>query len=705
MRLLEIFTKEQGTFANWFPVFIGAGIGLYFSLPFEPSLQQSLIIFCGLWSVVAGLYYFFPAFIRHNSRGSAYTMGKYLFIAAALASTGFVSATYRTDRIAAPAVEREFGPSYFEGRVVQIEPSSPGQRYLLDNLSGKAFKWLSTPHIMRLKSNLQQENIRVGMRVRVLAVIQPPARPSIPGGFNYARHAYYQQIGAVGYILGRVKIVEELSSREKQNDFNHMGMTAAETRNSIVRKVGKHLEGDQKDLVVTFLTGQKGGLSKRTKEEIRDAGLAHLLAISGLHMGLMAGILFFVIRFVLALFPSVALNFPIKKIAAIAAIFFCFFYLLLINHPLSAQRAFIMIAVSLSAVVLDRKALSIRTVSVAAVFLLVIYPEVLISASFQMSFSAVLALVAFFEWYSHKNVEQNLFGKMLNGIKLTCYCSLVASIATAPFVLYHFHNLPLYGILANLVAVPFTAFVLMPLVLVCYLLLPFGMEGWAVLVLGQAFEFLLWIARVVAHIPHGAWRLSAFPVSMLAFVTFGGIWLCLFKTKIRWAGSIPVAIFVIYINTVSGKPDVLIDPKSQLVGIAIGDTLYLNNTRRSRFVARIWKQDLALENVRPWEELSRDYLKCDAEACRLTLQETKLSFIKNGTAFSEECNQGGLLIAARQKIPRWCHQNSQDGGNRALDYWSLRKGGVHSISLKQGAPPNIQTVSEFTGNRPWNRGD
>ncbi len=700
--LSQVFTKEQGAFANWFPVFIGAGIGLYFSLPFEPSLLLSLIISLGLWAMVLGVFLLRSASTAHPPHRSTYALITYSLIAAALASTGFLSATYRTDRVVAPVVEREFGPSYFEGRVIQIEPSSPGQRYLLDDLSGKAFKWLSTPHIMRLKSNLEQESIHVGMRVRVLAVVQPPSLPNIPGGFNYARHAYYQKIGAVGYILGKVKIVEEQGMRENENVLNYFGMTAAEVRNSIVRKVGKYLEGDQKDLVVTFLTGQKGGLSKGTKEEIRDAGLAHLLAISGLHMGLMAGILFFVIRFILALFPSVALNFPIKKIAAVAAIVFCFFYLMLINHPLSAQRAFIMIAVSLSAVVLDRKALSIRTVSVAAVFLLLIYPEVLISASFQMSFSAVLALVAFFEWYPHKNLERHLVGKVLNGVKLTCYCSLVASIATAPFVLYHFHSLPLYGILANLVAVPFTAFVLMPLVLICYVLLPLGAEGLVIQVLGQAFEFLLWVARVVAHIPHGEWRLSAFPVSALAVVTLGGIWLCLFKTKLRWFGSIPVALFFIYINALSQKPNILVDPKSQLIGIAIDDTLYLNSTKRSRFVARIWKQDLALKNVKSWGELSRDYLRCDAEACRLTLQEVGVSLIKDGMAFPEECNQGLLLIAPRHNVPRWCNNRSDDD-YRPLDYWRLRKGGVHSIAIIKGTTI-IYTVSDLVGDRPWNRG-
>ncbi|WP_417453288.1 ComEC/Rec2 family competence protein [Kiloniella sp.] len=700
--LSELIAKEQGAFANWLPVFIGTGIGLYFSLPFEPSLLLSLIIFLILLSAIAALFYIFPTPDRNNGKGATYLLTRYILIAASLVSLGGVAATYRTDRIAAPIVERQFGPSYFEGRVVQIEPSSPGQRYLLDNLSGKAFKWLSTPHTIRLKSNLLQEDIHIGMRVRVLAVIQPPARPSIPGGFNYARHAYYQQIGAVGYILGKAEILEERSVKESPHLLEYLSMMIAETRNSIVRDVGKYIEGDQRDLVVTFLTGQKGGLSKETKEEIRNAGLAHLLAISGLHMGLMAGIVFFVIRFVLALFPSLALNYPIKKIAAVAAIVFCFFYLLLINHPLSAQRAFIMIAVSLGAVVFDRKALSIRTVSVAALFLLLIYPEVLISASFQMSFSAVLALVAFFEWYSYKNVEQHFVGKMLNGIKLTCYCSLVASIATAPFVLYHFHSLPLYGILANLVAVPFTAFILMPLVLICYVSFPFGFEGWAIQLLGHAFEFLLWISRAISQIPYGEWRLSAFPVLALVIVTLGGIWLCLFKTRLRWFGIIPVVFFVIFINMFSSDPDILVDPKGQFIGIAINDTLYLNNTRRSRFVARIWKQDLALKSVKSWEELPRTYLKCDEEACRIRLKGVKISFVKNGTAFLEECNQGQLLVVPGLKIPRWCRENGADHSSLSLDKWGLRKGGVHSISIMQGTP-KIQTVNGFTGDRPWSR--
>ncbi len=665
---------------NWLPVFIALGIALYFSLPYEPDIYLVSGISFILWLCVT--------FSRY-SKGSS-TKPWLCLIVLTLISSGVSLATIHSFIVRTPVLNYEIGPRFIEGSIVSIEPSSPGQRYILGNLGDRGFKNQPIPKYIRLRSNIRQKDIEVGERIRARVVLKPPTQPLLPSGFNFARYAYYKQIGAVGYIWGKVESIGNDPNGPLRMDLFWNGL-----RNKIVQKIETHLEDDERDLAITFLTGQKGGISNKAKNNIRKAGLAHLLAISGLHMGLVAGIIFFSLRLFMASIQPLALNYPIKKISALLTLIICYGYLELIAMPLSAQRAYMMAGVSLLAIILDRQAISMRTVSVAALVLLVLTPEVLISASFQLSFAAVIALVAVFEYYDKNERSKSLLVRILVGLKVTVICSLIASLATAPFVLYHFHSLPLFGILANLIAVPFTALVLMPLVLLSYVLMPFGLEGLSLVPLGWAFKFLLWLAELVASIPKGQLKVSAFPVEYLALVSLGGLWICLIKHPMRILGAIPIVIFILFLGITERRLDVVVDGKTGLIAIRRDNELFINHTRKARFTSKVWKQNLAVSNTRDWRELPDDIFRCDESACLYKAEGKTTSFILNGSAFKDDCVKADYIITTL-KSPGWC----QGKELLVLDYWDLRKKGVHSIKFSP-LGPKVENVHDNTGERPW----
>ncbi|WP_419901589.1 ComEC/Rec2 family competence protein [Kiloniella sp.] len=676
------FEHERTRLLNWLPVFVALGIAFYFSLPYEPNIYLVSAISLTLWICVV---------LGRNLRNTNAKIWLGI-VTLTLLSSGVSLATVRSLIVQAPVLNYEIGPRFLEGSILSIEPLSPGQRYIIGNLDARGFNNQPTPKYIRLRSNIRQNGIEVGDKIRARVVVKPPTQPVIPSGFNFARYAYYKQIGGVGYIWGKVERVEaDINAASQFNLFWN------DLRNKLVSKISNHLEGDERALAITFLTGQKGSISRKAKDNIRKSGLAHLLAISGLHMGLVAGIIFFSLRLVMASISSFALNYPIKKISAVLTLFICYGYLELIGMPLSAQRAYMMAGVSLLAIVLDRQAISMRTVSVAALVLLILTPEVLISASFQLSFAAVIALVAVFEYYDQRERSKSFMGRVLAGLKVTIICSFVASLATAPFVLYHFHSLPLYGILANLFAVPFTGLVLMPLVLLSYLLIPFGLEAFSLIPLGWAFDLLLWLSKSVASIPMGQMTVSAFPVIFLALVSIGGIWLCLIKSRIRLLGGIPVVVFILLVGLGDRGRDILIDGKTGLIAIKRDNELYLNLTKRSRFTAKVWKQDLAVTSIRDWHELPEVIFRCDARACLYKTEDKTISFVLNGTAFYEDCLRADYIITT-VKSPSWCRGKE----NLVLDYWDLRKKGAHSLAIS-GSNIEIVNVRATVGDRPWAR--
>jgi competence protein ComEC len=365
------------------------------------------------------------------------------------------------------------------------------------------------------------EGLRIGDRVRLRASVGPPSPPSVPGTYDFQRDAFFDRIGGVGFAY-EVQI-DDAGPRGPPGDW------LSRLRQSINRRILAALPGEEGPVAVALMTGDQSGIAKDVLQAMRDSGLAHLLSISGLHMAIVAGVVFFGLRSLLALVPGLALYHPIKKWAAVAAIAATFAYLMLSGDSVPPQRSFVMTSLVLLAVLFDRSALSMRLIAWAAMVVLLTTPDALTGPSFQMSFAAVVALIAAYEtawvrrWSRGEGGRLSRLGHHVGGLALT---SLIATAATAPYAIYHFNRMSDYGLVANLLAVPLTSFWVMPWAVGAFLLMPLGMEWLALTPMGWGIDGILAIARSVAAWPGAVTLVPAMPLAGLGLITFGGLWLC-----------------------------------------------------------------------------------------------------------------------------------------------------------------------------------
>jgi competence protein ComEC len=446
--------EERERWFLWLPVAWGLGCGLYFSLPTEPPLLLGpallLLVALAAWRD-----------LQHQAPA-----GAPLWLGIGAIAAGLTAASVHTLQVTAPVLEQR-GAYMVDGRVLLVEERVKGQRLLLDQLAIEDLEAAATPLRIRVSRRNDAPAVIAGDRVRMRAMLMPPSPPSAPHGFDFARYAFFEQIGAVGYGLGDV---ERIAAAERWT----WQLGLARLRQRIAGAITAAVPDESGAVATALLTGLRGAIPEHVWHNMQVAGIAHLLAISGLHLGLVAGTLFFALRFALALVPPLALRLPTKKVAAAMALVGAFGYLLLTGMTVPTQRAFIMTALMLVAVMADRNPFSMRLVAWAALFVLLFQPNSILGASFQMSFAAVIGLIAVYETGVGQRPDRfagldRRFALYVAGVALT---TLVASLATAPFAIYHFGRLPTYGLLGNLVAVPLTAFWIMPLGLLGLILLP-----------------------------------------------------------------------------------------------------------------------------------------------------------------------------------------------------------------------------------------
>ena len=386
---------------------------------------------------------------------------------------------------------------------------------------------------------------------------------------------------------------------------------------------------------------------------MRTSGLAHLLAISGLHIGLVAGIIFVVVRLGLAAIEPLALRYPIKKWAAATALLGSLCYLFLSGASIPTQRAFMMTSLVLLAVLLDRTSLSMRLIALAAFLLLVLRPESLMGPSFQMSFAAAVALVVAYE-YLRAPLARLASGASfklrpllyLVGIAVT---TIIAGGATAPFAIYHFNRFAEYGLLANLAAVPLIGLWVMPWGLLALLLMPFGLEELALEPMGLGLQAIDWIAASVAALPGSVIHAGAMPPLALAMIALGGVWLCIWRRPWRLAGfSLVVPGLVLMLTHRS--PDILIDGDGRLMATrSESGEMWFSSLSRARFAREIWLRRAGQEetSVGPWREgaPAPAGMRCDSLGCVQEIDGQKIAFVRDARALPENCAEANLVIS------------------------------------------------------------
>ena len=689
--------SERERWILWVPVFCGAGIGAYFSLNFEP------VLWAGPISVLlAGLLLF--TFTARNGERYSLTL---VFIPVIVFGLGFSAAQLATWSVGSPLLAKKIGPVDVSGQVVQVEHRPKSKRVTLEKLQISTMAPDKTPHSVRIVLQGRQPQFASGDWIRVRATLKPPSPPAMPGAFDFQRQSYFRGLGGVGFSFGPA-IIEGRAPTSGASSIPFIIERMREYINHTVRSV---LDGEKGGVASALMTGDRAAIPTDTMIAIRNSGLAHLLAISGLHVGLVAGILFFSVRAILVLVPGLALRYPVKKWAAIAAMIGTLAYAFISGATIPTQRAFLMLAFVLLAVVFDRQGISMRVVAWAAMVILLISPESILGASFQLSFAAVVALVAFYEEFrdrnKYRNQQKSHFRKISYYVLGVALTTLIAGLATAPFAAFHFNSVATFGLIANLVAVPVTALWIMPAAVSAFALMPFGLEGIALHVMGVGVEVVIGVAKMVSSIP-GAVRVTpAFPVWGLVLVVMGGLWAAIWRGKIRLAGF-PIIIVGMTSSLFLPSPDILVSASAKLAAVKTDEGGYMVSTlRQARFERNIWLRRAGLYGTQgKWPKNGiTDGISCDAIGCIYQKNGSKISFAKTAQAFAEDCASGSdILFALNRGIEVASYGREGDiscsGVSHLITTNDLRKNGAYAFWLNDDGI-TVETVNQRRGNRPW----
>jgi len=507
----------------------------------------------------------------------------------------------------------------------------------------------------------------------------PPQGPVEPGGFDFRRHSWFLGLGAVGYTRMPVLTVAPAEAAR--------GLWVERVRMAASERVRRVLPGDTGGFAAAVTSGDRSGVSQAALEALRGSNLAHLLAISGLHMGLLAGFVFGSLRLVLALVPPLALRLPARKLAALGALVAAAGYLALSGGNVATERAFVMTAVILCAVLVDRRAFSLRAVAMAALIVLGLRPEALTGPGFQMSFAATTALIAVFEMLRDRRWRMRpAWAAPVAGVVIS---SAVAGLATAPVSAAHFNTMSHYGLFANLLSVPLMGVLVIPAAVLAALLAPLGLDWIGLRLMGLGLDWILGVAHRVVALDGAQSHVVSPPGWVLPVLALGMLWVILWQGRARWAGLAPAAAALL-LWTQAERPAVLIDAGGGLVGVMTPEGRALSKPRGAGFTARVW-----LENDGDGagqEEAAARWPGERGPVRRFATGAGEVVHVlgKRGADGFTECRAGQIVVASvRLKL---------EGGCRVLDPLALRATG--SLALTREGWTSARAEG---GARPWNR--
>jgi competence protein ComEC len=674
---------ERARWALWLPVAFAGGIAVYFALPTEPTRLIA--------GAVAALALVF-AILAFRIGGTALRV---VLAALAAAGLGFAAAKLRTETVAAPVVTQQIGPIRLDARVEQAEPKGKGIRIVLGEARAPRLAPADIPAHIRITVRAATPLPQPGSWVHVTAVLMPPPAPAAPGSYDFGRSAYFMRLGAVGYAYGRPKPIAPL----RPDTWTERWQAGLEKlRNAVTQRIRDVLPGPDGAIAAALITGEQSGVDASDVDAYRDSGLMHVLSISGLHLALAGGIFFWVLRALLAAIPFIALRYPIKKWAALLALASSTFYLLISGCEAPAVRSWIMLALMFLAIIADRPALTMRSVALAALILLALEPESLLAPGFEMSFAAVIALIAYGEWESTRPrdaVPPGILRRVWRYLAGIAIASIIAGLATAPFVIFHFGRSAQYGILSNLISLPIAGFVIMPAAAAAMVLMPFGLDRWPLIAMGKGVALMSAVAHWVASLPGATASLSAWPLAALLPVVFGGLWLTLWTRRWRWLGLAPIAAGLL-IALMARPPDLLIARDGLTVAIrAPSGRLAFLREPKDGYSAREWlKRDGDSRDPEDAIATATDGVACDPLGCIVTAKAgLRIVRIDRADAFADDCAIADIVLST---IPA---KGRCTGPALVIDKFDTARANAYALWL--GPPLTVESVAAQRGDRPW----
>ncbi|MEH2477728.1 competence protein ComEC [Nitrobacteraceae bacterium AZCC 2146] len=625
-----------GRLLPWVPVAFGTGIALYFAAEHEPVAWVTAVT-AGALCVAAFL----------SRRQSWFPLA--VMIAAVAA--GFAVASLKTARIAHGVLARPVYSVSLSGFVETHEERERTDRFVLRVAQMESPR--AAIKLERVRLSVKKGTApAVGSFVELKARLQPPLSPLRPGSYDFGRDLYFQGIGASGFVMGAIKAVDPPT---KAGLALRYAATMQGLRDAIDARIRTTLSGDSRAIATALLTGRRDAISAPVNDAMFISGLGHVLSISGYHMAVVAGVVFFAVRALLALIPSLTVTFPIKKWSAAAALLAALFYLLLSGAEVATQRSFFMTAVVLIAVMVDRRAVTFRTLAVAAMIVMVMAPEALVHPSFQMSFAATLGLVALVQvgmpiLFASPDHSATARAALWGGreIAMLALASLVAGLATTPYAAFHFHRVTPYGVVANLLAMPVVSVLVMPAGLLGLAAMPFGFDAvfWRLMDVG--IQWMIVVTQWVAALPGAIGRMAAFGAGPLIAATAGIILLGLLRTPLRFAGVAVVVVSVAWALLVR-QPDVLIAGDGHSVAVRGRDgQLHLMRSAKDSFLLKEWLAADADARL-PTDTSLSDGVSCDETGCVTQLADGAfVALALRPDAFSDDCARAAVIVTSKQ---------------------------------------------------------
>ena len=668
----------------WLPVGLVAGVGAWFWLPSVESWWGFLAAMAAV--AVAGLAF-----------GGGGRAGRALALFAIAALLGCALIWLRAERAGGAAPTRP-QVARFAARIVQVEPlpARDATRLLL-RPAGVA----GLPSLVRL--TVPQEDAPVGLMPGAIMVVRarlvPPPVAAVPGAYDYAAVAWFQGIGATGRALDPVRIAVPAAR-------GGPSLWLAGARIALTRHILAQLPGGKGGVAAALVTGDMGAVTFDDNDAFRRSGLAHLLSVSGLHLTAAVGATMFIALRLLALWPWLALRVPLLLIAARIGALCGIAYTLLTGAEVPTVRSLIAALVVLAGIALGREAMTLRLVAAGAMLCVLCWPESVAGPSFQLSFAAILSIVAFHElrWTRHafEKREEGRLPKLARELVALLLTGLVVETALAPIAIFHFHRAGLYGAAANIVAIPLTTFVIMPAEALALLADTIGVGAPLWWVTGRAIALLLWIAHGTGSLPGAVTFVPTMSRTAFAAIVAGGLWLALWRTRIRVLGLAGIAAGSVL--TLAAHPaDLFVTGDGRHLAVRGADGAVALLRERTGDYMRGALSELSGHDAD--DTILLDDLPgalCGPDTCAATLIRggrawhllaTRSAYPVDRPAMAEACAVADIVVSDR-RLPTWCQPRWLKADRTLL----ARTGGL-AIALEGGA--SVRSVAGLEAEHPW----
>lgn len=660
----------------------GFGAAGYMVLPVEPPLWLALLV--GLSAVAVA----FAA--RVLTQGGVAALGAGLL---ALAVMGGVTGKLRTEQVRAPVSPDFAAPVVVEGFVVDVaSPGSGGGRLLIAPTRLAALTSYELPHRIRITVP-REAVVGPGSTIRVRAGLGPPPPPASPGAYDFARDAWFDRVGGVGFAVTEVQPIALAQPPIRLR----LAMSVNAMRWSLARRIVTTMGERSGGIAAAMVTGHEAWISPEQTEAMRASGLAHILSISGLHMAIVGGFVFFAARLLIALVPWVALRIDGKKAAALLGLAAVGTYLILSGAPSPAVRAAITAAVAFLAILADRRAISLDALAVAAMVILLLYPEAATEPGFQMSFAATAALVALVEALPRpvREIQAPWWIRWPQAagtwIVASIAISLVAGLATGPFAMHHFNRVASYGLIANLLVAPISSFLMMPFLAVGAALEPLGLGAPFLAVAGWSIDMMTAIADRTAGAPGATVTVATGPDWTLPVAFLGILILCLWQGRLRWVGLPLAAVVALWPRPT--PPDLWVSSDGSALAVRRGEQAVPARPESRRFALDVWsrRRGLAIDGA-----ASPELFDCNRRRCLATgageVAHWNQRRAPNADVFAELCR--AKVVVLRSPTPGDCP------GVLVLDAADFEAGGSAEL-YRQGDHWRIVWAEPLRGRRPW----